>query len=168
MYKRQVEYNRSAREFDIVTLDRVKRIDIEPDLDIWKEYAYAKGLHASVISYLNLKKEHFYHIENTAAGVSFVTARGWEDLSSILFGYEELGLTPDEKLIRQYIQDDDIAREDVYKRQVSVIVSPNRIKISQRPELIQNLRAVHISGMQNAVTGFQYFENFRSQKPMCI
>ena len=106
-----VEYNRSAREFDIVTLDRVKRIDIEPDLDIWKEYAYVKGLHASVISYLNLKKEHFYHIENTAAGVSFVTARGWEDLSSILFGYEELGLTPDEKLIRQYIQDDDIARD---------------------------------------------------------
>lgn len=106
-----VEYNRSAREFDIVTLDRVKRIDIEPDLDIWKEYAYAKGLHASVISYLNLKKEHFYHIENTAAGVSFVTARGWEDLSSILFGYEELGLTPNEKLIRQYIQDDDIARD---------------------------------------------------------
>ena len=105
------EYNRSAREIDIVTLDRVKRMDIEPDLNIWKEYAYAKGLHASVISYLNLKKEHFYHIENTAAGVSFVTARGWEDLSSILFGYEELGLTPDEKLIRQYIQDDDIARD---------------------------------------------------------
>ena len=106
-----VDYNRFAREFDIVTLDRVKRMDIEPDLNIWKEYAYAKGLHASVISYLNLKKEHFYHIENTAAGVSFVTARGWEDLSSILFGYEELGLTPDEKLIRQYIQDDDIARD---------------------------------------------------------
>ena len=40
-----------------------------------------------------------------------MTARGWEDLSSILFGYEELGLTPDEKLIRQYIQDDDIARD---------------------------------------------------------
>ena len=34
-----VEYNKSAREFDIVTLDRVKRIDIEPDLNVWKEYA---------------------------------------------------------------------------------------------------------------------------------
>ena len=31
-----VEYNKSAREFDIVTLDRVKRIDIEPDLNVWK------------------------------------------------------------------------------------------------------------------------------------
>ena len=29
-----VEYNKSAREFDIVTLDRVKRIDIEPDLNV--------------------------------------------------------------------------------------------------------------------------------------
>lgn len=38
-----VEYNKSAREFDIVTLDRVKRIDIEPDLNVWKEYASAKG-----------------------------------------------------------------------------------------------------------------------------
>ena len=44
-----VEYNKSAREFDIVTLDRVKRIDIEPDLNVWKEYASAKGLHPSVL-----------------------------------------------------------------------------------------------------------------------
>ena len=61
-----VEYNKSAREFDIVTLDRVKRIDIEPDLNVWKEYASAKRLHPSVLSYLSLKREHFYHIENTA------------------------------------------------------------------------------------------------------
>ena len=54
-----VEYNKSAREFDIVTLDRVKRIDIEPDLNVWKEYASAKGLHPSVLSYLSLKREHF-------------------------------------------------------------------------------------------------------------
>ena len=31
-----VEYNKSARVFDIVTLDRVKRIDIEPDLNVLK------------------------------------------------------------------------------------------------------------------------------------
>ena len=105
-----VEYNKSAREFDIVTLDRVKRIDIEPDLDVWKEYAFAKGLHPSVLSYLSLKKEHFYHIENTADRTCFVTARGWEDLSSILYGYEEMAFTPDENLIRQYLQDEDIAR----------------------------------------------------------
>ena len=33
------EYNKSVREFDVVTLDRIKRIDVEPDLGVWKEYA---------------------------------------------------------------------------------------------------------------------------------
>ena len=33
------EYNNSVREFDIVTWDRLKRIDIEPDFTAWKEYA---------------------------------------------------------------------------------------------------------------------------------
>ena len=106
-----VEYNKSAREFDIVTLDRVKRIDIEPDLNVWKEYASAKGLHPSVLSYLSLKREHFYHIENTADRICFVTARGWEDLSAILYGYEDMHFAPDENLIRQYLQDEEIARD---------------------------------------------------------
>ena len=96
-----VEYNKSAREFDIVTLDRVKRIDIEPDLNVWKEYASAKGLHPSVLSYLSLKREHFYHIENTADRICFVTARGWEDLAAILYGSEDMHFAPDENLIRQ-------------------------------------------------------------------
>ena len=34
------EYNKSVREFDVVTLDRIKRIDVEPDLGVWKDYAY--------------------------------------------------------------------------------------------------------------------------------
>ena len=106
-----VEYNKSAREFDIVTLDRVKRIDVEPDLDVWKEYARVRNLHPSILSYLSIKKEHFYHIENTADRTCFVTARGWEDLSSILYGYEDMKFHPDENLVRQYLQDEDIARD---------------------------------------------------------
>ncbi len=30
------EYNKSVREFDIVTMDRIRRIDVEPDLPVWK------------------------------------------------------------------------------------------------------------------------------------
>ena len=33
------EYNKSVREFDIVTLDRVRKLTIEPDCDIWLKYA---------------------------------------------------------------------------------------------------------------------------------
>ena len=33
------EYNKSVREFDMVTLDRVRKIDVDADFNIWKEYA---------------------------------------------------------------------------------------------------------------------------------
>ena len=32
------EYNKSVRDFDVVTLDRVKKITVEPDYRVWKEY----------------------------------------------------------------------------------------------------------------------------------
>ena len=76
------EYNKSVREFDVVTLDRIKRIDVEANFDVWKEYAYQVGIHPAVLSYLELRKENFYRMENTVDGKMFVTARGWEDLSS--------------------------------------------------------------------------------------
>ena len=78
------EYNKSVREFDIVTLDRVRRMDIEADLDVWMEYAWKKEIHGSILAYLGMKKDHFYSVENTVDGKFFVTARGWEDLSEIL------------------------------------------------------------------------------------
>ena len=78
------EYNKSVREFDLVTLDRVRRMDIEADLEVWMEYAWKKEIHGSILAYLGMKKDHFYSVENTVDGKFFVTARGWEDLSEIL------------------------------------------------------------------------------------
>ena len=104
------EYNNSVREFDIVTWDRLKRIDIEPDFTAWKEYAYKAGVHASVLTYLEIKKADFYRIESTVDGKSFVTARGWEDLSQMITLYEKNNIKVDIKLIRQYIQHDRTAR----------------------------------------------------------
>ena len=111
------EYNPSAREFDIVTLDRVKKVCVDPDLNVWKEYAYDKGLHPAVLSYLSLKPQNFYHIKNQTAGLTFATARGWEDLSVILYGYENMEYPVEKSLILQYIQDSEIAADfaDYYK-----------------------------------------------------
>ena len=75
------EYNRSVREFDVVTLDRVKVIDVEADYPVWKEYAQQVGIHGSILSYLDIHRENFYRMETTVDGKAFVTARGWEDLS---------------------------------------------------------------------------------------
>ena len=85
------EYNRSVREFDVVTLDRLKMIDVEPDFDVWKEYAYRSGIHAVVIGYIDAHRNHFFKCETTIDGKRFVTARGWEDLSELIWAYERLG-----------------------------------------------------------------------------
>ena len=45
------EYNRSVHDFDFVTLDRVRKIDIEADLDVFKGYARARHLHPFILSY---------------------------------------------------------------------------------------------------------------------
>ena len=105
------EYNRSVRDFDVVTLDRVKRVTVEEDFGVWKEYARRKGLHGAVISYLDLRRENFYRIENSPEGMQFATARGWEDLSEILYAYEALGIVPDAELAVQYVQMPSVARD---------------------------------------------------------
>ena len=115
------EYNNSVREFDVVTWDRVKRIDIDPDYQAWKEYAYKSGVHGAIISYLDAKHEDFYRIETGVDGKTFVTARGWVDLSSIIKAYEKKDLPVDELLIGQYLQNPKIARSfaiyyDLYKK----------------------------------------------------
>ena len=105
------EYNNSVREFDLVTWDRLKRIDVDPDYTVWKEYAYKKGIHVAILTYLDIKKSDFYKIETTVDGKSFVTARGWSDLSDMMKLYEQHGITIDEKLVAQYLQNKKIAKE---------------------------------------------------------
>lgn len=105
------EYNRSVRDFDVVTLDRVKRVDVTEDFAVWKEYARAKGLHGAVVSYLDIKKENFYRVETAAEGLQFATARGWEDLSELLTVYETLGLKAGREVVGQYIQLPRVARD---------------------------------------------------------
>ena len=104
------EYNNSVREFDIVTWDRLKRVDVEPDYDVWKEYAVVHDVHPAILSYLDIRKGDFYLIETTVDGKTFVTARGWVDLSDMIRLYEKLNYPVNEQLIRQYLQNPKIAK----------------------------------------------------------
>ena len=105
------EYNKSVREFDVVTMDRVKKIQVEPDFDAWREYAYTAGVHPAVISYLNTRPANFYKMESTVDGKNFATPRGWEDLSRLIQVYEKLHKTVDREVAGQYIQHPQIARD---------------------------------------------------------
>lgn len=104
------EFNKSVREFDVVTLDRLKRIDVEPDFEAWKEYAYHKAIHPAIMTYLEIKKDDFYLVETTVEGKVFVTARGWDDLSQMIRLYEKHGLAIDENLVVQYLQNQKVAK----------------------------------------------------------
>lgn len=115
------EYNKSVRDFDMVTLDRVRKIDIEADFDVWKEYAKSVSVTSAVISYLQLRPRNFYRIEADVEGMQFVTARGWEDLSSLIDAYNKLGISMDETVIGEYLQHEEVAKDvaaylDLYKK----------------------------------------------------
>lgn len=106
------EYNKSVRDFDMVTLDRVRYLDIEADFGVWEEYAKEGHLHSAILSYLKLRPKNFYRVEADVDGLQFVTARGWEDLSNLMYVYEDMGLTVDETLIHEFLHHQDVA-EDV-------------------------------------------------------
>ena len=103
------EFNRAARRFDAATLDRLKRIEVEPDVDAWLDYAAQAGVHPAITSYLQCKPDRFYLVRPDAGGTRLVTARGWEDLSRMLQTCEHERLSTDESLMRQYLQDEETA-----------------------------------------------------------
>ena len=102
-------YNQSARSFDMAALDRVRRIELEPSLAVWQEYAAARGVHPAVLAYLRLHPEHFFVCDAQRAAGRFVTARGWEDLSALLLTYEALGFACTQAQAQEYLHVQEIA-----------------------------------------------------------
>lgn len=179
------EYNKSVREYDIVTWDRLKRVDVEPDYEVWKEYAYRKGIHGSILTFLEIKKNYFYVVETTVERKSFVTARGWEDLSEMIKLYEKNNITVDIKLVSQYLQNPKIAKEfavyyDLYNKyksdyQVADVLAGNasdsiktrakNARFDERLSLLGLLIDAVNADMRNAVeTDIAILENLRILK----
>ena len=105
------EYNRSVHEFDIVTMDRMRKIEVEPSVEAWKAYAANAGVHPAVTTFLETQKDFFYRIESTPGGKRFVTARGWDDLSRMLQINERMDMPVEQELVEQFLQDAEIAEK---------------------------------------------------------
>jgi len=106
-----IEYNKSAKEFDMVTLDRVRKFDVDTNYETWKKYAYSKLFSGAVIYYLQLRPQYLFYVENSVDGLCFSTPRGWEDLSVSINQYETLNYEVNFDLISQYIQVKKVALE---------------------------------------------------------
>lgn len=138
------EYNKSVREFDMVTLDRVRRMDIEADFSVWKEYARAQGVSNILLSYLELRPQNFYRVQADVDGMQFVTARGWEDLSGLMDTYEELQIPVTEDVICQYVAHKEIAKDvaayvDLYRKYEDHYDIPEILKGRVKAEVYQRL-----------------------------
>lgn len=105
------EFNRSVREFDMVTYDRLRVINIDADLEVWREYAKEREIHNAIFSYLDIRPQNFYRAEADVDGLKFVTARGWEDLSSLMYVYEELGISINAGVVGEFLHNEDIAED---------------------------------------------------------
>ena len=105
------EFNRSVREFDMVTYDRLRVIDIDADLEVWREYAKEREIHNAILSYLDIRPQNFYRAEADVDGLKFVTARGWEDMSSLMYVYEELGISVNAGVVGEFLHNEDIAED---------------------------------------------------------
>lgn len=95
------EYNKSVKEFDAVTRDRLRVINVVPDTDAWLEYALQKGLNGAVISYIECERDNLY-VFNPQNG-EIATPRGWEELSINIDAYVRNGIDITEAFVAQFI-----------------------------------------------------------------
>ncbi len=105
------EYNRNARRFDAAILDRIRRLSVVFEPDVFLEYAQEKGFHPLICSYLKIHPMNVYSCQNDKKEQILVTCRGWENLSHALYGMEQMGKNVDESLVKQFIKSDEVAYE---------------------------------------------------------
>lgn len=173
------EYNNSVREFDIVTWDRLKRVDVEPDFKAWKEYAYEAKVHPAITTYLSIKNQDFYLVQTTVDGKTFVTARGWEDLSDIIKLYEQHDFPVTAELVHQYLQNNRIAEEfaiyyDLYNKYKSdyqidkILAGDISDEIVERARLARFDERLTVIGLLLEHVGNGFHEVFDKEKTMRI
>lgn len=168
------EYNKSVRDFDMVTLDRVRYLNVEADLKVWKEYARANQVHNAILSYLELHPKNFYRVEADVDGMQFVTARGWEDLSNLMCVYEEMELPVDETVIHEFLHHADVAEDvaayfDLYRKYQDDYGIPEILKGRVKPEVFARIYAAafdeRLSVVNLLLDGLRgYFGSFSREK----
>lgn len=116
------QYNKGAKELDAVTMDRLRILQVVPDLKSWLPYGRSHGIHPTVISFLEENPTCFYR--HNATTNELVTPRGWEDLSVQLHLMEELGYTTTTAFIAQFFQSPLVSQQFfAYYRRYATLLS---------------------------------------------
>lgn len=152
-----MKYNKSAKELDPVTLDRLRMLHVEANLDVWMTYGKKSGIHPVVLSFLEEYPDCFYRYEggNSSASKDLVTARGWEDLSIQIQMMEEIGEPVTSIFIGQFLQSTHVVHNFfVYYRRFSTMNSTGlmeRVK-ERNPNCIEEIKALNVQDRWAMVT----------------
>ena len=104
-------YNKSARTFDAAIIDRLRKIEVEFQPEVFLEYGKKNGIHEAIIEYLETHMQNIYFYKQEKKQLELVTCRGWENLSHMIKAYEVLEQGIDYKDVSQYIKSEAIAVE---------------------------------------------------------
>ncbi len=122
------EYNKSVKEFDAVTRDRLRVINIVPDSEAWLRYASENKLHPIITAYITSDSSKIYSFDENDN--SIVTPRGWEELSITLTAFERNSFPVTIDLIEQYLAVPTVAAEFFdYYRLVKETISEEEIDL---------------------------------------
>lgn len=105
------DVNRSAREFDVVTDDRLGYINVETSYSVWKNYAISRGVHQSILAFLDRHPNYFYSAHTDTSGTHVITPRGWEGLSYLIKASEAMKTAVDPDMVRTVIHDNRTSAE---------------------------------------------------------
>lgn len=111
-------HNKSVKQFDFATLDRLRKIDVEYSFDAYMEYAKEQGLHPAISDYLTIHKKDLYFAKKAQEKVmEIITCRGWSNLSKNLWLYEKNKQEINEDFVYQFIKSREVAARfyDYYK-----------------------------------------------------
>lgn len=103
------EYNKSVKEFDAVTRDRLRIIDVVPDAKSWLDYADKHDINPAVTAFIAADESMIHSFDDDNNGI--LTPRGWEELSMTLNSYERHRFSITGDLIAQFIGVPSIAKE---------------------------------------------------------
>ncbi len=115
------KYNKSARTFDAAIVDRLRKLEIQFEPNVFVEYAQQIEMHPCIIEYLKLNNDKVYWYQKVEKQLELVTCRGWENLSHMMKAQEELELDICTEDVKQYLKSEHIAN-DFYQFYQSYLV----------------------------------------------
>lgn len=150
-------YNKSARDLDAVTMDRLRLIHLEPDLESWLPYANESGIHPTILNFLQENPQYFYQYNggNSSGTGELVTPRGWEDMSIQLTMMEQANMEITPLFLGQFFQSSSMIHSFfLFYRRYAVLSGSGLLEniFLRKPESIENLQALSVQDRWALVT----------------